>query len=159
MTEIPEWLPPMLCVNPWGQDTFDALYSIFERDFKFSQPLYSGKPVWFFPEREDDKESIFWHLTHREDKRTGERLPDMRRCERLPWVKAIIENRDKPELLNWDYMEADGSVKTYLWLKKLDFVVIMKKYRDGGRRLVTSFYVDYPHMRKKLHKKYKKRIT
>ena len=91
--------------------------SIFERDFKFNQPLYSGKPVWFFPEMEGDKESIFWHLTHREDKKTGERLPDMRRCERLPWIKAVIENRDKPELLNWDYKEGDGSVKTYLWLK------------------------------------------
>jgi len=107
---------------------------------------------------EGDKESIFWHLTHREDKKTGERLPDMRRCERLPWIKAVIENRDKPELLNWDYKEGDGSVKTYLWLKQLDFVVIMKRYRDGGRRLVTSFYVDYPHKRKKLYKKYKKKI-
>ncbi|MBC8418168.1 MAG: hypothetical protein ISR62_01560 [Desulfobacteraceae bacterium] len=117
MTQLPEWLPPMVRVDPWGQDTFDILYSIFERDFKFNQPLYSGKPVWFFPEMEGDKESIFWHLTHREDKKTGERLPDMRRCERLPWIKAVIENRDKPELLNWDYKEGDGSVKTYLWLK------------------------------------------
>ncbi|MCH7499999.1 MAG: hypothetical protein IH886_08320 [Nitrospinae bacterium] len=83
----------------------------------------------------------------------------MRRCERLTWVKAIIENSNQPEVLEWDYKEGDGSVKTYLWLKNYDFVVIMKKYRDGGRRLITSFYVEYSHTRKNLEKKYNKRLN
>jgi len=34
----------------------------------------------------------------------------------------------------------------------------MKKYKDGGRRIKTSYYVDYPHESRKLEKKYLKRI-
>jgi len=158
MTGLPDWLPPMLKVDPWGQYTFGLLYSVFERDFKQTPPRFKGAPIWFFPEMDDEREKIFWHLTHREERETGERLPDLRRCERLPWIKAIIENHDQQEVLSWDYKEGDGSIKTYVWLEHFDFVVIMKKYRDGGRRLVTSFYVDYAHERKKLRKKYEKRI-
>lgn len=158
MKEKPDWLPPMLTVDPWTQDTFDNLYSIFKRDFKDSQPLSKGHMVWFFPEMDDDKEVIFWHLTHREDRKTKERLPDFRRCERLPWIRRIIDNLGKPEVLSWDYRESDGSTRTYLWLKDFDFLVLMKKYRDGRQRLITSYYVDYPHKRRKLAKKYKKRI-
>ncbi len=89
----------MATVSPWTKDTFDTLYSIFKRDFKDTQPKYKGHTVWFFPEIEDGKEVIFWHLTHREDRETGKRLPDPRRCERLSWVKSILENPDKRERL------------------------------------------------------------
>lgn len=159
MTRPPDWLPPMLSVSPWTKDTFDRLYSIFERDFKETQPIYRGKVVWFFPELEDGKEVIFWHLTHREEKSAGERLPDMRRCERLPWVRAIIESADRLEILDWDYQEGDGSVNTYLWLRDFDFLVFLKKYRDGRRRLITSYFIDYPHKRRKLEKKYTNKIA
>jgi hypothetical protein len=158
MTGQPDWLPPIVRVSPWREETFDMLYSIFEQDFKVTQPVYKGNKVWFFPEIEDEKETIFWHLTHRKNKRTGERLPDLRRCERLSWIRAIIENPEKPEVLDWDYKEGDGSVKTYLWLKDLDFLVLLKKYRDGRRRLITSYHVDYPHKRRRLQNKYMKRI-
>ncbi len=105
------------------------------------------------------RELIFWHLTHRQDKNMGERLPDMRRCERLSWVRVIIDNADQPEVVGWDYKEGDGSVNTYLWLRAFDFFVLMKKYRDGRRRLITSYFIDYPHKRRKLEEKYLRRIT
>jgi len=159
MTELPDWLPPMVSVDPWTQKTFDILYFIFKRDFKDNQPVYKGHKVWFFPEMEDGKEVIFWHLTHRKDRKTKERLPDPRRCERLPWIRKIIENSKRPEVLVWDYKEGDGSTRTYLWLKDFNFLVLMKKYPDGRQRLITSYYVDYSHKRRRLEKKYKKRIS
>lgn len=159
MTELPDWLPPMVSVDPWTQKTFDILYFIFKRDFKDNQPVYKGHKVWFFPEMEDEKEVIFWHLTHLKDRKTKERLPDSRRCERLPWIRKIIENSKRPEVLVWDYKEGDGSTRTYLWLKDFDFLVLMKKYPDGRQRLITSYYVYYPHKRRRLEKKYKRRIS
>ncbi len=158
MSAAPDWLPPMVSVSPWTHDTFDILYSIFKRDFKDSRPMYEGRAVWFFPETEEGREVIFWHLTHREDKQTGQRLPDHRRCERLPWVRSIIENAHRTEVLAFDYQESDGSVKTYLWLRDSDFLVLMKKYPDGGRRLITSYYIDYPHKRRKLQRRYDRRL-
>ena len=158
MTELPDWLSPMVSVNPWTQDTFGTLYNVFQRDFKDSQPLFNGHTVWFFPDIEDGKEVIFWHLTHRYDRVTDERLPDLRRCERLPWVRSMIDNSKEPELLTWDNREGKGAVRTYLWLKDHNFLVLMKRYSDGARRLITSYYIDYPHKQRKLEKKYMKRI-
>lgn len=158
MSDAPDWLPATVSVSPWTHDTFDILYSIFNRDFKVSRPTYEGKEVWFFPEKDEGREVIFWHLTHREDRQTRERLPDHRRCERLPWVKSIIENAHRTEVVAFDYQEGDGSVKTYLWLRDFDFLVLMKKYPDGARRLITSYYIDYPHKRRKLEGKYARRL-
>ena len=158
MKPLPDWLPSMVSVTPWTSKTFEMLYEIFKRNFKISQPLFEGVPVWTFPEKDSGKEVIFWHLTHRQDEETGERLPDPRRSERLPWVRKMIENARKDEILVWDYMEAKGTVNTYIWLKDYNFLVLMKKYPDGRRRLLTSFYIDYPNYRRKLEKKYARRI-
>lgn len=42
--------------------------------------------------------------------------------------------------------------------KDYDFTVIMKKYPDNKRRLITSFYVDKPYKRKDFERKYANRI-
>lgn len=157
MNSLPAWLPAMAGVNPWTANTFDMLYSIFKRDFKDSQPVYQGWPVWFFPEMEDGKEVIFWHMTSEKEKRTGERVPDFRRSDRLPWARPIIHHPGEPEVLAFDYQESDGDTNTYVWFKDHDFVVLMKRYRDGRRRLLTSFYVKYENYRGKLQRKYARR--
>jgi len=174
----PEWLPDMAQVSSWchggTDDTYEMLYGIFCRDIKNHSLKYNGHNVWFFNEIEDGKEAIFWHLTSRkqktrrvprrqrrfykEDEIPAQRLPDLRRSERLPWVRSIIENYEKNEILAWDYEEGNGSVKTYVWLKNYDFVVIMKKYRDNRRRLVTSFYIDSEHTCCDFERKYNRRI-
>ncbi len=173
---MPEWLPGKVSVNPWTKDTYAMLYRIFCRDIRDHDLRYIGNDVWIFPDTEDGKERIFWHLTTRETKRKkiprrkrkfypegqtyteAERLPDPRRCERLPWVKTLIENPSEPEVLAWDYEEGDRTMKTYIWIKDNNFVVIMKKYPDGRRRLITSFYVDKPYKQRDFERKYANRI-
>jgi hypothetical protein len=159
MNGSPHWLPSMVCVNPWTNETLDMLYAIFKRDFKDSQPVYEGKAVWFFLNMEGGKEAIFWHMTSREDKDTGQRLPDLRRSERLPWVRPMIDNSNEPEILAWDYEEGDRTTRSYVWLKDHDFLVLMKKYKSGTRRLITSYFIDQPHTRRNLRKKYAKRAN
>lgn len=154
----PDWLPDMFAVNPWTGQTYELLYNLFEKDFKDSQPCYRGHTIWFFPDKEDGKELIFWHLTSRKDKQNGERLPDLRRSERLPWARPMLDNFIEPEVLDWDYEEDDGDIHTYVWLKDYDYLMILKKYRDGGRRLVTSYWVEYDNFKRKLEKKYRNRI-
>lgn len=155
---IPSWLPDLFPVNPWTASTYESLYKLFCCDLKHSHLTYRGCEVWFFPEMDDGKEKVFWHLTSRDDKVSGERLPDMRRSERLPWVRPILDQPDQPEILDWDHDEGDGTIKSYVWLKNHDFVVIMKKYKDGGRRLITSFWIEYDNTRRKMQKKYDRRL-
>ncbi|RQV98368.1 hypothetical protein EH221_02030 [bacterium] len=172
---MPDWLPPLIEVSPWKEDTFDRLYEIFCRDIRNGRLNYLGNPVNIFNETSDGKENIFWHLTTRTDHTTvvprrkqkffgnrvdasPQRLPDLRRCERFNWIKAIIEHAVEPEVTNWDHLEADGTEKTYLWMKKQNFVVIMKKFPNHNRRLVTSFYVDSQYTINKFEKKYENRM-
>jgi hypothetical protein len=173
---MPDWLPELAPVNPWTDATYEMLYGIFCRDIRDHDLRYFGNNVWFFRELEDGKEKIFWHLTTREIKRKRiprrkrkfysvgqiyiepERLPDLRRCERLPWVKPLVEHPTDPEVLAWDYEEGDRTIKTYVWVRNYDFVVIMKKYPDGQRRLITSFYVDEEYKPEDFERKYANRI-
>lgn len=164
-------------MSPWQpggpNDTYGMLYGIFRRDFVDSRPRYRGREVWHFPEQEDGKEKLFWHLTSREVKpkpvprrmqryaasiqQQAGRYPDLRRSERLPWVRPMIENSQQPQVLAWDYVEGTGDTHTYVWLKDRDFVAIMKKYPDGRRRLITSFYVDQGYKRQDFERKYANR--
>ena len=173
---MPDWLPEKANVDPWTNSTYDILYEIFCRDIRDYDLCYNGHDVWIFPDTEDGKEIIFWHLTARKVKprkvprrkrkfypegqtdTETERLPDLRRCERLPWVKPLIEHTSVPEVIAWDYEEGDRTIKTYIWIKDYDFVVIMKKYPDGKRRLITSFYVDMVYKREDFKRKYGNRI-
>lgn len=173
---MPDWLPDIACVEPWTQNTYELLYAIFCRDIRDHDLRYFGNSVWIFLDKEDGREKIFWHLTTRFSKKikiprrkrkfypAGQthvdegRYPDLRRCERLPWIKAIIEKAADQEVLSWDYEEGDLTIKIYIWLKEFDFVVIMKKYPDEKRRLVTSFYVDRSFKRKDFERKYENRI-
>lgn len=171
-----EWLPATVCVNPWTDQTYDNLYNIFCTTIRDRDLRFSGYRVWTFPDMEDGREKIFWHLTTREQRKKQiphrkrkfyrdepqpndeDRLPDPPRCERLPWVHVLIENSDDPALLSWDYEEGDGTIKTYVWFRDRDFVVIMKQYPDHTRRLITSFYVDKEYKRKDFERKYANRL-
>lgn len=176
---MPDWLPALATVDPWTETTYGMLYSIFCHDIRDNHLLFRGNNVWIYQEKEDGKEKIFWHLTTREDKRQSiprrkeklypppqvtpqpqppERLPDLRRCERLLWVKPLIEHPSDPHVLAWDYEEGDRTIKTYVWLRGYNFVVIMKKYPNGKRRLITSFYVDEEYKEKDFGRKYENRI-
>lgn len=156
---FPHWLPEMFPVDPWTDSTYDQLYKIFKSDFIENRPTYLGRSIHFFPDKEDGREKIFWHLTSRDDKATAQRLPDLRRAERLPWAKPTIENTDKSEILHWDYEEGDGVVKTYIWLKDYDYLVIMKKFPSGDRRIITAYWVEYENEKKKLGRKYRDRLS
>lgn len=159
----PSWLPPMAKVNPWHERTYDELYAVFCRDLLNAKLTYLGCNVWFYPDTEEEgKETIFWHLTSRDDKTQNPpvRLPDLRRSERLPWIKALITHcPDKAgDILDWDHEEGDGTIKTYIWLHRLDFVIILKRLPDGRRRLITSYHLDGDHQRNKIRKKYDRRL-
>ena len=173
---MPDWLPEMASVNPWTEATFEMLYEIFCKDIRDADLKYFGHNVWIFREMEGGKEAIFWHLTSRkerpkkvprrkkkflkdgQEKSEPERLPDLRRCERIPWIKPMIESSAEPEVTAWDYEEGDRTIKTYIWIRNRNFVVIMKKYPDGKRRLITSFYVDSQYKKNDFKRKYANRI-
>lgn len=171
---MPDWLPDLIPVDPWYDYTYQVLYTVFCRDIRDVVFQYLGHEVWFYRDREDGKEAIFWHLTSRKPKKIPRRkrkyyrqaqsntsqgrFPDLPRCARLRWVSPITEHAGEPIIQCWDYLESDGEIHTYLWLKEDDFVVIFEKMDNESRRLITSFYVDEAYKREDFEMKYAKRI-
>ena len=154
----------MVDVMPWDGGTYDRLYALFYRDLIQGRLTYLGYNVWFYPHTEEEgRESIFWHLTSRMDysQTPPVRLPDPRRCERLSWVRPMILRCPcaDGDVLNWDYEEGDGAIKTYIWIHEHDFLIVLKRLGDGRRRLITSYHLDNHHQVTKTRKKWERRVA
>lgn len=154
----PSWLPDLLKLMPWKNDTFEILYKLFQIDFIKLRPIYRGKKISVPLEKENDKERIFWHLVSKEDKQSGHRLPDTSRSARLPWIKPTIEHVDEPEIIDWDNEDNKKRTITYVWLKNYDFIVIMKKLKNEKRLLLTAYCIEFNHTRRRFEKSYENRI-
>lgn len=172
---MPKWLPDLFNVTPWTESTYEQLYEIFCAEIRDHNLKCGSTSVCICQTKTDDKEDIFWHLTTRKEK--AQKIPrrkqkvhknkkielqqsrsaDLRRCERLPWVKPVIENHLDKQVLSWFFLEGDGAIKKYLWLKGHNHVVIMKKIKYKFR-LITAFYVDREYTRRQLNKKYENRL-
>ena len=101
---LPSWLSPLIDLSNYGGDVtayFDKLYSVFEADFISKKATFNGKPI-IFDNRIGDQSRVecFWHITSTTDPVSG-RLPDMRRCERIGWVKLITDHSTDPAILKW----------------------------------------------------------
>jgi len=160
--ERPVWLPDIVSVDGEWEQVLSRLYAVFEADFKVTGCSFQEKPVWW--DRRilpgDRYEEGFWHLISKQDQKASERLFDPRRAERLPWCRPTLVNSRELELKVWDYREAGGRLRTYVWLRDWAYVVILeKKMQRCGEVafLITAFYVDGDSKRKDLQRKYERR--
>ena len=90
------WLPDLVFFddynNNWNNYQ-DAIYNIFKADLVDTPPSFEDKIIKIrWQPIEYDKPEAFFHVTCQDYKKDGERLPDFRRCERIRWVKAFIQN-------------------------------------------------------------------
>ncbi len=172
----PSWLPPELNLDGLAEKIFPALYVVFDRDFKKSQPSFESLRV--IPDMRKLPNSMnyeegFWHLTSKDEEivtyergqkkftKTGNRLIDYARAERLPWCRQVIVNSNDSEIIVWNFKENSGKIRTYLWLKNFDYVIVLEKnpMRSGGMifRLITAFYTGHGSKKKDLESRFAKR--
>lgn len=159
---LPDWLPPMLDLNGDWNDMLHDLYAVFTRDFKAGSLLLGTDRVWH--DRRivpgERYEECFWHLVTRKDASSGDRLPDFRRAERLPWCGPILQHVDDPAVKFWNYREGDGRLRTYAWLEPGDYVVILeRKEKKVGMVafLITAYHLDGESTRRNMRKRYERR--
>jgi hypothetical protein len=153
----PNWLPSLKIYNgDWGTYV-DEIYPVFKKDFVDSQPLYSGKPVFIIREPLlGGKEHSFWHVTSKGEDESS-RIPDFRRCERIGWIRPVIDNANDPCLKCWDELRG-GKLRAHLWLESQEFLVVLEK-RPKWFFLVTAFHVPGEHARIKYQKRFEKANT
>jgi hypothetical protein len=154
----PSWLPDPLRYTDFEGDWekfLATVYQIFERDFKHSRPRYEGQTVVHDTRIEDGKEAGFWHMTCRYEPLTKAREMDLRRCERIPWPRPMIEHPADEALSVWKAeRKKPGSprqIRILIWLENLDYLVVLAE-RPKVTILVTAYCTDFESHKEKLRK-------
>jgi hypothetical protein len=88
-----------------------------------------------------------------EGKEEENRVPDLRRCERIRWPKPIIEHEDDPKVKYWVSVKRNED-RIHIWLEEEDYIVVLAD-RKGFLLPWTAFLITRPHTREKLRKEHK----
>ncbi len=158
MSKQPDWLPELILLEDYHgewQQYEDAVYSEFYSDFIASGPTFQGQPVRITKNLIKGKERGFWHLIQ-EGRVEEQRTPDIRRCERIRWIRAIIEHAHEPEVKTWQN-ERKGKTRQLLWLQESEFLVVLEK-RSNAWFLWTAYCVTEEYKQHKLSKEYEQSI-
>lgn len=164
----PAWLPSLIRMADYDHDWkayIDAVYAFFERDLLTSQPKFEG--CWVRCRRDplyDSKVAGFWHCIQ-EGPDEEERIPDIRRCERIGWIRAVIDHANDPEVEIWEN-ERNGDKRRLLWFREEYLVVMAERLRarDNFRyfQLITAYCTIEEYRKRQLRRErddYRKRLT
>ena len=152
----PDWLPELMPLQGDWNAYVEEVFSVFEADFINPRALFRNQEVrlrWMPVYK--GKPSAFWHLIQ-EGQIEDERTPDLRRCERIAWIRAIIDNANDPKVKQWENdRPGSGGVQrqVLLWLAEQDFLVVLGK-REGYYLLKTAYQTSRGKTREKLLKEY-----
>jgi hypothetical protein len=145
----PAWLPPL---TPFGGDWSEyeaALYSIFRKDFVLTRPTLDGKAVVIKRHPiTHGKEAGFWHLISEGPTEEG-RLPDLRRCERLVWVRAMIEAAP-PNVRRWQNKRGTAK-RALISLPDFSYVAVLD-IRVNHFVVWTGYPIEQAHRREKFRR-------
>ncbi len=155
MSNIPAWLPDLILLQDFSGDWskfMDAIYQIFRGDFILTKPKFRGgaiKTKWH--PIVDGREATFWHVIQT-GKVENERTPDLRRCERVPWIRPVIEHEKEPSIKVWENKRKQEK-RICLWLEDYEYLVVLAK-RKGYILLWTAYPVTDNQRKRKLQKEY-----
>lgn len=160
MSNQPSWLPDLVFLQDYNGDWeayINAVYENFKSDFLDNIIYFRGMRISVKKEPMlQEKEAGFWHITS-EGEKEEERTPDFRRCERIRWIRAIIENSQEPIVKVWEN-ERNGKKRICLWLEEHKYLVILEK-REKYIVLWTAYLVTRKHTEVKLRKEYNEYTT
>jgi len=135
------------------EDYLPVLYGHFVQDFVTAPPQFGG--VRFALKRHpmiQGKEATFWHfISEGEDE--ASRIPDMRRCERICWIKPIIENANHSDIRMWEEDGRSNEKRIHLATSDWSYLVVLA-HRGSYVLPWTAFFIDKEHRKKKLEKRY-----
>ncbi len=148
-------LPSLVMMEEYHYDWeiyLEALYQHFCRDFIHARLTFQGKCLNFkrYPMIKG-KEATFWHLIS-EGQVESERVPDLRRCERILWPRFIIMSSQSEYIKVWKNRRRQEE-RIVLALEDFSYVVILAD-RGDFVLLWTAYCVEQAHRRRKLQQEY-----
>ena len=145
--------PDLLPLSAFGGDwaAYETeLHRIFIDDLVNGGVQYGGLRVGCRRHPEvADRWASFWHLVQ-EGRVEDDRLPDLRRCERIRWVRWVIENAPTHvEIDKWQNTRGT-EVNTLLWFRE-EYLVVLAQ-RQGYWLLRTAYCTEKSGRIRKLQK-------
>lgn len=162
-----EWLPDLLEYDKDypNLDAYDnAVYNIFKRDFIDSSPLFNGVIVKIkYRPYHDNREESYFHITSNDYYHEDNRNIDIKRCERIRWLRKFIENSNcnKPSCLDcsgmkvWSTPYKQNRLRIKIMLTEERYLVVLEK-RENYYLLITAYYIDQDHRLQSLVKEFNK---
>lgn len=158
------WLPPLNSYDfEQSYPLYEAaLYKKYKEDFIDSHPTFNSKivKVRFHPKVGEYEES-FIHFTCKNYENVENREPDFKRCERLHWIRKVIENylcksscsnSDCDGIKIWEEPYKMYSRVHFLFEEERYLVIIEK--REDYNLLITAYYIEYDNALQKQLKHY-----
>lgn len=152
-------LPELIELSQFGGNFaqyLEEVYKIFKNEFVLRRPLFRGIRLGLkkYP-MYDDKEATFWHMTS-EGEDEQNRLPDLRRLERIKWPSFLIDNSEHPYLKVWE--NTRGTKTNILILHEEENYVVILRKGNGYLLPWTAYLIEYEWRKKKFLKEYEKYI-
>ena len=154
-----EWLPDLIFLEDAGGDWnayLELLHEAFRADFVHSKPRWPGKRVALkrYPEYQG-KGATFWHMIS-EGEIEDERLPDLRRCERIRWPRPVMEafpsvRPTQGDRIVWWKNQRGNEARFVLSLPDFSYVVVVAERSDFVMPW-TAYHVAQAHRRRKLQR-------
>lgn len=147
-------IPPALTLlvdhdNHWP--TYEeAIYQVFLADIVHSGLRFRGCPIKCRKHPETRGRSFgFWHLVQ-EGRVEEDRVPDLRRCERIGWIKTIIENADDCDNIYVWENERNNKIRVPLWYAE-EYIIILE-WRGTYWLLITAYCTEKEHRKASLRR-------
>ena len=151
MSQLPDLVRLEDCNGDW-QKYEDALYTFFRADFVDSVPRLRGlKVVLGRQNLFKGKERIFWHIISEGDIE-ADRLPNLRRSERIRWIRCIIENASDADVKVWENQRGRDT-RVCLCCGDWEYLIVLIK-RPTHLLLLTAYPIEHDSTKRKLQKEY-----
>ncbi|MDE7376279.1 MAG: hypothetical protein K2N16_05475 [Muribaculaceae bacterium] len=152
-------LPELIELSQFGGNFnryLEAVYEIFADEFIRKRPMFRGIRLALkkYPVT-DGKEATFWHMTS-EGEDEENRIPDMRRLERIKWPSFIINNSEHPYLRVWE--NTRGNKTNVLILHNDENYVVILRKGNGYLLPWTAYLIEHNWRKKKFIKEYEEYI-
>jgi hypothetical protein len=136
-------LPDLILLEDYGGNFSrynDAVYAVFINDFIMNRPEFRGKRLRLKKHPViDHKEYTYYHFTHSGNIET-ERIPDIRRMERIGYPKPIIESSYHEKIRVW--RNKRGTSERILLLHEEEKYLVILEDRQDYILPWTAYYVE-----------------
>lgn len=156
-------LPPLIVLQDFNgnwEKYEEEVYRAFCNDLMYSPfPRVNGESVYLNRNFDDTGRIITYsHVTSAgPDERS--RTPDLRRCERIRWIRVLLDSVGTPHVVAWENIRQGGRRGLLVALPDFSYLVVLRRRSTNGYLLITTYTVEHEHRRLRFAKEYRESVV